>query len=378
MFQEGEYLVIQTYPTSRKLKVTKRTFNYQEARSDCELENLAHDYSHYSLRMYREGKLWDLNSDGTPDELSEEQFWEVHPDYEQAAQDAHAAGDIEVHHCSYPYYAVPMIRISTCESAVEYTGAITCLKNDYGREVIECPNCAGMLVDWYEEEEDEDEEETSSVPTACQGCKNYHGRYYGGTVLICGIHPYGWNGDNCPDYQSSITKELTEESSSAIVTQCCDSLTQRSPEPVLLTATNLNKFSLAVTTIRNESSQNDTPARDDEVLENSHTVPEKLIKERLLRHHAGMRHLRFFARVDSILSAIAGLCLLTVGVSTSAITSAYGMGLMADGGVKQVQGVSWDNTVKIATGIGLVAGGGALGCGVLAAASSVIEQRAKP
>lgn len=84
MYHSGEYLVIQTYPISRKLKVTKRTFNYQEARSDCEIENLAHDYSHYSLRMYREGKLWDLNSDGTPDDLSEEQFWDIHPDYETA------------------------------------------------------------------------------------------------------------------------------------------------------------------------------------------------------------------------------------------------------------------------------------------------------
>ncbi|KAB8333597.1 hypothetical protein SD80_012430 [Scytonema tolypothrichoides VB-61278] len=362
---------------NRKLKVVTRTFNYQEARRDCELENLAHDCSHYSLRIYCEGKLWDLNSDGTPSDLSEEQFWEIHPEYEAVSDEENAVGGIEVHPCSYPYYAVPMIRISTCGEAVEYTGAITCLKNDYGREVRECPNCAGRLVDWYEE--DADEEETSSVPVACQGCKNYHGRYYGGTILICGIHPYGWNGDNCPDYQSWITEESTEKSSSStIVPQRCDSLTQRSPEQALSTAGNLNKCSPAVITIVNEHSQNDTPARDDEILENFQAVPEDLIKERLRHHHAQMRHLRFFASIDSILSAIAGVCLFTAGVSASATIAAYGMGLMADGGVKQVQGVRWDNTVKITMGMGLVAGGGALGCGVLATASSVIEERTKP
>ncbi|MBW4595495.1 MAG: hypothetical protein KME46_21970 [Brasilonema angustatum HA4187-MV1] len=370
MFQEGEYLVIQTYPTSRKLKVIKRTFNYQEARSDCELENLAHDYSHYSLRMYHEGKLWDLNSDGTPDELSEEQFWEIHPDYEQAAQDDHAVGDIEVHHCSYPYYTVPMIRTNRCGEAVEYTGAITCLKDDYGRIVRECPNCAGMLVSW--DEECEEEEETSSVPTACQGCKNYHGRYYGGTVLICGIHPYGWNGDNCPDYRTNFTKEPTEISVSSAIVPQCQSQNERSSEPVLLTT------DLTFVTIRTEPSEKVIPRKDDEILESSQTVPGNVIKERLRQHHTQMRRLRFFTRIDSTLSAIAGLCLLGVGISAAATITAYGMGLMAEGGVKSLQGVKWNNTVKVTTGFGLVAGGGALLCGVLAAASSVIDQRTRP
>jgi hypothetical protein len=39
--------------------------------------------------------------------------------------------------------------------------------------------------------------------TACVGCRNYHGQAYGGTLLVCGMHPYGWEGEKCPDWESS-------------------------------------------------------------------------------------------------------------------------------------------------------------------------------
>lgn len=35
---------------------------------------------------------------------------------------------------------------------------------------------------------------------ACIGCKNYHGYIYGGNLLVCGYHPYGWEDTNCPDW----------------------------------------------------------------------------------------------------------------------------------------------------------------------------------
>ncbi|GAB4355659.1 MAG: hypothetical protein Fur0042_24890 [Cyanophyceae cyanobacterium] len=35
---------------------------------------------------------------------------------------------------------------------------------------------------------------------ACIGCRNYHGRIYGGQILVCGIHPHGWDGPDCPDW----------------------------------------------------------------------------------------------------------------------------------------------------------------------------------
>lgn len=70
---------------------------------------------------------------------------------------------------------------------------------------------------------------TASRPEVCQGCHNYHGIAYGyradrRTMLICAIHPYGWQGKgSCPDwlgseesaYQSSVSgSSLTVQSSS--------------------------------------------------------------------------------------------------------------------------------------------------------------------
>ncbi|HEY9652776.1 MAG TPA: hypothetical protein V6C95_19120 [Coleofasciculaceae cyanobacterium] len=37
---------------------------------------------------------------------------------------------------------------------------------------------------------------------ACQGCSNYHGQVYGGNLFICAMHPYGWDSENCPDWES--------------------------------------------------------------------------------------------------------------------------------------------------------------------------------
>ena len=36
---------------------------------------------------------------------------------------------------------------------------------------------------------------------ACVGCHHYHGQAYGGNLLVCGMHPYGWEGENCPDWE---------------------------------------------------------------------------------------------------------------------------------------------------------------------------------
>jgi hypothetical protein len=46
-------------------------------------------------------------------------------------------------------------------------------------------------------------EPTSEKNSACIGCKNYHGQVYGGNLLVCGMHPYGWEADgDCPDWES--------------------------------------------------------------------------------------------------------------------------------------------------------------------------------
>lgn len=37
---------------------------------------------------------------------------------------------------------------------------------------------------------------------ACIGCRHYHGQMYGSNMLVCGMHPYGWEEEKCPDWQS--------------------------------------------------------------------------------------------------------------------------------------------------------------------------------
>lgn len=66
------------------------------------------------------------------------------------------------------------------------------------------------IVEIYYEEEifnDSDflitykEEPSLNKHPACMGCQHYHGHVYGGNLLVCGMHPYGWDGNTCPDWE---------------------------------------------------------------------------------------------------------------------------------------------------------------------------------
>ncbi|MDX2240506.1 MAG: hypothetical protein NW224_07475 [Leptolyngbyaceae cyanobacterium bins.302] len=37
---------------------------------------------------------------------------------------------------------------------------------------------------------------------ACVGCRHYHGQSYNGVMLVCGMHPMGWEDEKCPDWES--------------------------------------------------------------------------------------------------------------------------------------------------------------------------------
>jgi hypothetical protein len=37
---------------------------------------------------------------------------------------------------------------------------------------------------------------------ACIGCQHYHGQVYGGNLMVCAMHPYGWDDRNCPDWEA--------------------------------------------------------------------------------------------------------------------------------------------------------------------------------
>ena len=42
---------------------------------------------------------------------------------------------------------------------------------------------------------------TAQQYPACRGCQHYHGHVYSGNLLVCGMHPYGWSDNNCPDWE---------------------------------------------------------------------------------------------------------------------------------------------------------------------------------
>lgn len=41
------------------------------------------------------------------------------------------------------------------------------------------------------------------TPRVCRGCCHYHGQSYGGERLICAMHPYGVDQEECGDRQES-------------------------------------------------------------------------------------------------------------------------------------------------------------------------------
>ncbi|MDF5714897.1 MAG: hypothetical protein PUP93_13680 [Rhizonema sp. NSF051] len=44
-------------------------------------------------------------------------------------------------------------------------------------------------------------EATAEQNSACIGCRHYHGQVYSGNLLVCGMHPYGWESESCPDWE---------------------------------------------------------------------------------------------------------------------------------------------------------------------------------
>jgi hypothetical protein len=48
-------------------------------------------------------------------------------------------------------------------------------------------------------------EATAEHQPACVGCRNYNGSMFGGNLLVCGFHPYGWQEGQCPDWEGDET-----------------------------------------------------------------------------------------------------------------------------------------------------------------------------
>lgn len=43
-------------------------------------------------------------------------------------------------------------------------------------------------------------------PKVCEGCRNYFGETHGGNRVICGIHPFGAEGDRCGDWEGAVAR----------------------------------------------------------------------------------------------------------------------------------------------------------------------------
>ncbi|MBW4617217.1 MAG: hypothetical protein KME21_29080 [Desmonostoc vinosum HA7617-LM4] len=173
--------------------MSKRTFDYESALSHERIQNLSHDHTSFSLRIFYQQQLWTV-TEGKPNKISKQQDWKIAGEFLNANYDENAEGEIVVCDCSYPFFRALMIG----DENNEFWQPITCLVNDQMREIDNCPNCNFSLI---ENEVDEDDFE-DPIPSACVGCQNYHGIEYGDNFLVCGIHPYGWDDNECPDYSN--------------------------------------------------------------------------------------------------------------------------------------------------------------------------------
>jgi hypothetical protein len=150
-FHEREYLVIQTYPVGRSLRVEHRSFDYRAAKSSCELENMAHDYTSFGLRIFYNSKLWTVDFEGNPHSLSEQQDWKIAHKYFQLCKTENTEYKIVICQCSYPYFSALW--------SGEYSSQLqlkTCLVDDHSREIDHCPNCDCALTEDEDEDEDDD------------------------------------------------------------------------------------------------------------------------------------------------------------------------------------------------------------------------------
>lgn len=193
---EGEFFVIQTLPATAKLYILHRGFDLKEATGEYELENFAHDYTSFGLRIFYEGKLWRVGHDGKPTYVSKQQQWIIHEDYLITDDCKYIDSEIKTHDCSYPYFSCTRSILSKCNGVMYCWETLTCLEEDHGRQILWCPNCSKSL-----DNEDEDlEEDEEDIPITCVGCKNYHGKFYDSIQLVCAINPFGCNDLQCEDY----------------------------------------------------------------------------------------------------------------------------------------------------------------------------------
>lgn len=99
--------------------------------------------------------------------------------------------------CGYPVFYSLSYYQNIHNDWVEYWQPVNPVKGDnFLNEIDDCPNCDSRLI------EEDDGDKQDSVPAICNGCSNYHGQVYNGNLLVCAIHPYGFDNETCPDFIS--------------------------------------------------------------------------------------------------------------------------------------------------------------------------------
>ncbi len=87
------------------------------------------------------------------------------------------------------------------------------LQNTVGVEIDQClQDMFEPIAELYAELEElvGDTEPTFTYPveptlerhSACMGCRHYHGQVYSGNLFVCAMHPYGWDTESCPDWET--------------------------------------------------------------------------------------------------------------------------------------------------------------------------------
>jgi hypothetical protein len=196
--QEGEYIVLQTRTKNLRLYPLHRGFDWREAKSFCDFENMASDFNHYSERVVYQGKLHHVNDEGGATKVSFEQDWKILEEYFIARFTPDADCEIEVCDCSYPvFYSYRSVVARNGETNQVWL-PITCLENDFGREITYCPNCTISLGPEEIEEEEDSWFDWEEVPTVCIGCSYYNIN----SPIPCTVHPLGIDAEVevCPDY----------------------------------------------------------------------------------------------------------------------------------------------------------------------------------
>ena len=80
------------------------------------------------------------------------------------------------------------------------------------QDFVEVLTVAGDEIDAALSEEWEFDDDFTSISyhppsvknnPACINCANYHGQAYNGNLLVCAMHPQGYEGDSCPDWEEN-------------------------------------------------------------------------------------------------------------------------------------------------------------------------------